>query len=123
MELSGYSLNIQNTFTASINEGFIWVGNSNNKTHLISTASLLITSSFNEYTASISTASLVDRLSIIENVTSSYETKGNGIISSSTQISEQGFVSSSTVNTIVTMTSASYAEITPVSGTLYIIIG
>jgi hypothetical protein len=56
-------------------------------------------------------------------VSGSYETTGNGIISSSTQITEHGFVSSSTISTIMTMTSASYAEITPVSGTLYIIIG
>lgn len=44
------------------------------------------------------------------------------LISSSTQISESGFVSSSTINNIETITSASYAAITPVSGTLYIII-
>lgn len=66
-------------------------------------------------------------LNVLGNITGSidYSNLVNvpNIISSSTQISEQGFVSSSTVNTIVTMTSASYAEITPVSGTLYIIIG
>ncbi len=44
---------------------------------------LVSTSSFNEYTASQSTASLVDRLDTIENVTSSYETKGSGILSGS----------------------------------------
>jgi hypothetical protein len=47
----------------------------------------------------------------------------SGVISSSAQISQSGFVSSSTVNVIQTITSASYAAITPVSGTLYIIIG
>jgi len=47
----------------------------------------------------------------------------NGIISSSAQISQSGFVSSSTVQAIEVMTSASYAGITPVSGTLYVIIG
>jgi hypothetical protein len=45
MELVGYSLNIQNTLTASINEGFVWVGNSENKTYLISTASFASTGS------------------------------------------------------------------------------
>ncbi len=40
-------------------------------------------SSLNQFTASISTASLVDRLDTIENVTSSYETKGSGILSGS----------------------------------------
>lgn len=48
--------------------------------------------------------------------------KPTGLISSSAQISQSGFVSSSTINTIQTITSASYAVITPVSGTLYIII-
>lgn len=48
--------------------------------------------------------------------------KPTGIISSSAQISQSGFVSSSTVQIIQTITSASYAAITPVSGTLYIII-
>jgi hypothetical protein len=47
----------------------------------------------------------------------------NGVVSSSAQISQSGFVSSSTINIIQTITSASYAVITPVSGTLYIIIG
>ena len=47
----------------------------------------------------------------------------SGLISGSTQISESGFVSSSTTNIIEVMTSASYASITPVSGTLYIIQG
>ena len=47
----------------------------------------------------------------------------NGIISSSAQISQSGFVSSSTIRAIEVMTSASYSEITPVSGTLYVIIG
>jgi hypothetical protein len=44
---------------------------------------LVSTSSFNEYTASQSTGSLVDRLNSIENVTSSYELKGSGILSGS----------------------------------------
>ena len=49
--------------------------------------------------------------------------KPSGLISSSTQISQSGFVSSSTVDTIQVMTTASYQAITPVSGTLYIIQG
>lgn len=90
LEIVGHSLNLQNTFTASLSEGYIWAGNSNNKTYEIPTAS--------------------------------FEIKGSGIISASSQISESGFVSSSTINNIETITSASYAAITPVSGTLYIII-
>ena len=46
-----------------------------------------------------------------------------GTISGSTQITNLGYVSSSTADTIQIMTSASYATITPVSGTLYIIQG
>jgi len=47
----------------------------------------------------------------------------NTLISGSSQISDLGYVSSSTVDFIQLMTSASYAAITPVSGTLYIIQG
>lgn len=47
----------------------------------------------------------------------------NGVVSSSAQISQSGFVSSTTINTIEVLTSASYAAITPVSGTLYVIVG
>ena len=46
-----------------------------------------------------------------------------GTISGSTQITNLGYVSSSTADTIQVMTSASYAAITPVSGTLYIVQG
>ena len=52
---------------------------------------------------------------------SSQITDGSGIVSSSGQL--EGYVSSSTANVIEVMTSASYAAITPVSGTLYIIQG
>ena len=55
-------------------------------------------------------------------VSASWAPTANGVYSSSAQISQSGFVSSSTINTIQTITSASYAAITPVSGTLYIII-
>lgn len=47
----------------------------------------------------------------------------DGSISGSSQISDLGYVSSSTVDFIQVMTSASYSAITPVSGTLYIIQG
>ena len=52
---------------------------------------------------------------------SSQITDGSGIVSGSGQL--EGYVSSSTANVIEVMTSASYAAITPVSGTLYIIQG
>jgi hypothetical protein len=47
---------------------------------------LVTTSSFNEYTASISTASLVDRLNDLESHTGSYLTSLNGTISGSSQL-------------------------------------
>jgi len=46
---------------------------------------------------------------------------GDGVVSGSSQL--DGFVSSSSASIIEVMTSASYAAITPVSGTLYIIQG
>jgi len=46
---------------------------------------------------------------------------GTGVVSGSSQL--DGYVSSSTANIIQVMTSASYAAITPVNGTLYIIQG
>jgi hypothetical protein len=78
---------------------------------------LLITGSIN---ASSVTGSLFGTSSW--SVSSSWAPIVNGVYSSSAQISQSGFVSSSTINTIQTITSASYAGITPVSGTLYIII-
>jgi hypothetical protein len=98
-------------------------------------------SSLNNFTASISTASLVSRLNTIESVSGSWVTESetgsfltslSGAISSSSQLTSSydvrytlsaSFVSSSNLSSIQTITSASYAALTPVSGTLYIIIG
>ena len=156
------------TFSQSVDSRLIAATNEQSLTHLITT------SSFNEYTASQSTSSLVNRLNTIENVsgswitesetgslqtsitnlntftasvstaslvtsisnlnsaTSSYLTSLSGAISSSSQLTSSfdtryaisaSFVSSSNLSSIRTITSASYAALTPVSGTLYIIIG
>ena len=51
----------------------------------------------------------------------SHTTLPDGLVSGSSQL--DGYVSSSSANIIEVMTSASYAAITPVSGTLYIIQG
>jgi hypothetical protein len=51
----------------------------------------------------------------------SHTTLPSGLVSGSSQL--DGFVSSSSANIIEVITSASYAAITPVSGTLYIIQG
>jgi hypothetical protein len=146
------------TFSASVDNRIIAATNEQSLTHLVTT------SSFNEYTASISTGSLVNRLNAIESVsgswitesetgsfltslsgaissssqlTSSYDARyltigGDSVISGSSQLTSSfdtryalsaSFVSSSNVASIQTITSASYAALTPVSGTLYIIIG
>ena len=83
----------------------------------------------------------MDRLNAIESVSGSWITESetgsfltslSGAISSSSQLTSSfdtryaisaSFVSSSNVSSIQTITSASYAALTPVSGTLYIIIG
>lgn len=137
----------------------------NQYTASISTGSLVTSiSNLNTFTASQSTSSLVDRLNAIESVsgswitesetgsfltslsgaissssqlTSSYDARyltigGDSVISGSSQLTSSfdtryalsaSFVSSSNVASIQTITSASYAALTPVSGTLYIIIG
>lgn len=65
---------------------------------------------------------VVDSASTTTNFDTRYlNSNGDGVISGSSQI--DGFVSSSSANIIEVMTSASYAAITPVSGTLYIIQG
>ena len=51
----------------------------------------------------------------------SHTTLPDGLVSGSSQL--DGFVSSSSANIIEVITSASYAAITPVSGTLYIVQG
>jgi hypothetical protein len=74
---------------------------------------LVSTSSFNQYTASQSTGSLVDRLNSIENTTSSYELKGSGILSGSISYTDltnvpNGIVSESTDLSSLNSFTASY---------------
>ena len=115
-----------NDFSTSVDSRIIAATNEQSLTHLVTT------SSFNEYTASISTASLVTSISNLNSATSSFLTSLSGAISSSSQLTSSfdtryaisaSFVSSSNLSSIQTITSASYAALTPVSGTLYIIIG
>ena len=124
-----------NDFSTSVDSRIIAATNEQSLTHLVTT------SSFNEYTTSISTGSLVNRLNAIESVSGSWITESetgsfltslSGAISSSSQLTSSfdtryaisaSFVSSSNLSSIRTITSASYAALTPVSGTLYIIIG
>ena len=115
-----WSFGLDGTLSAPVGANILRVGN------------LVTTSSFNSYTASISTASLVTSISNLNSATSSYLTSLSGAISSSSQLTSSfdtryalsaSFVSSSNLSSIQTITSASYAALTPVSGTLYIIIG
>ena len=69
------------TDSASFDSRIIAATNEQNLSHLVTT------SSFNSYTASISTASLVERLNSLESTTGSYlTTLPNGLISGSSQI-------------------------------------
>jgi hypothetical protein len=79
-----------------------------------SAVGLVTTSSFNDYTASQSTGSLVDRLNSIENATSSYELKGSGILSGSISYTDltnipDGIVSQSTDLSSLNSKTGSYA--------------
>ena len=114
--------------------------------NIVSGSSQLTSSFDTRYTlsgsiANVNTSSLVDRLTAIESVSGSWITESetgsfltslSGAISSSSQLTSSydtryalsaSFVSSSNVSSIQTITSASYAVLTPASGTLYIIIG
>ena len=96
-----------NSYTASISTGSLVtsISNLNTFTASVTTASIVTSiSNLNTFTASQSTSSLVDRLNTIESVsgswiteseTSSFLTSLNGAISSSTQISDLGFVTGS----------------------------
>lgn len=94
-----------NEFSTSVDSRIIAATNEQSLTHLVNT------SSFNQYTASISTASLVDRLNQIENVSGSWITESetgsfltslpNGILSGSVSYNDLinipvGLVSEST---------------------------
>ena len=87
-----WSFGLDGTLSAPVGANILRVGN------------LLTTSSFNSYTASQSTSSLVDRLNTIESVSGSWITESetgsfltslSGAISSSAQITTFGFVSGS----------------------------
>ena len=66
-----------NSFSASIHNEIVAATNEQDLSYLVTT------SSFNTYTASISTASLVTAINNLTAATSSYETKGSGILSGS----------------------------------------
>jgi hypothetical protein len=112
------SISNLNIFTASVTTASIVtsISNLNTFTASVSTASLVTSiSNLNTFTASQSTSSLVDRLNTIESVSGSWITESetgsfltslNGAISSSTQISDLGFVTGSytTINSFNSLT-------------------
>jgi hypothetical protein len=107
-----------NSYTASISTGSLVtsISNLNTFTASVTTASIVTSiSNLNTFTASQSTSSLVDRLNTIESVSGSWITESetgsfltslNGAISSSTQISDLGFVTGSytTINSFNSLT-------------------
>ncbi len=69
-----------NSFSSSVHSEIVAATNEQSLTHLVTT------SSFNSYTASQSTGSLVSRLDVLESNTGSYLTSLNGTISGSSQL-------------------------------------
>jgi hypothetical protein len=86
------------------------------------TGSFVTTTSFNEYTASVN----IDTSPFATTGSNSFDGEqtisGSLIISGSGSLNGNNLVSSNTINKIETITSSSYASITPVSGTMYVII-
>jgi hypothetical protein len=109
----------------------VFVGSSLNVTGVVSASAGFTGSIIGEINATNGVISGSSQL------TSSFDTRylntgGDGVISGSSQLTSSfdtryaisaSFVSSSNLSSIQTITSASYAALTPVSGTLYIIIG
>jgi len=102
--MTSQSFYTNTTFTASLQQGYTWVGNSSGVSYAVATSSfggalpsgvvsgstqvIGILSSLNTYTGSNDTTNTAQntRLTTIESVTGSYETKGRGIVSGSSQL-------------------------------------
>ena len=109
--ISSQSFYTNTTFTASLQQGYTLVGNGSGVTYAVATSSIAgalptgvvsgssqvvsILSSLNTYTGSNDTTNTAQntRLTTIESVTGSYETKGRGIVSGSSQITFSGISS------------------------------
>jgi hypothetical protein len=107
MSFTGGDLNVEGTFTSSLQEGYVWVGNSSGRTTTVATSSfidtfvsgnLVTTASFNAYTQSnnqrvssleVNSASVNVSITNVNNATASLFTSVNNInaFTSSTQIS------------------------------------
>jgi len=102
--ISSQSFYTNTTFTSSLQQGYTWVGNGSGVSYAVATSSIAgalptgvvsgssqvvsILNSLNTYTGSNDTTNTAQstRLTTIESVTGSYETKGRGIVSGSSQI-------------------------------------
>jgi hypothetical protein len=138
--LSG-SLDSNQTLTASLEEGYILVGNSSNRTSAIPTSSLVVnidtgslvsTSSFNEYTSStdfrlssieLETASLDTRVTSLENFSSSldatYVTETElGVVTQSLQNSIDTKLDSSSFNSYTQSTDIRVTDLENFSSSL-----
>jgi hypothetical protein len=117
----------------SQNTGLVSTSSFNSYTASISTASLVTSiNNLNTYTASQSTSSLVNRLNAIENVSGSWVTESetgsfltnlNGAISSSAQISAFGFISSSDSTTALNSYTASLKNAIELTGSTVSFLG
>ncbi len=127
--ITSQSFYTNTTFTASLQQGYTWVGNSSGVTYAVATSSfggalpsgvvsgssqiVSILSSLNTYTGSNDTTNTAQstRLTTIESVTGSYETKGSGIVSGSSQL---------TSSVLATTGSNSFIGNQNISGTIFL---
>jgi hypothetical protein len=127
--ITSQSFYTNTTFTASLQQGYTWVGNSSGVSYAVATSSfggalpsgvvsgssqvVGILSSLNTYTGSNDTTNTAQstRLTTIESVTGSYETKGSGIVSGSSQL---------TSSVLATTGSNSFIGNQNISGTIFL---
>jgi len=85
-DLENWSSSLTDTFATDLEVSIVSSSVAATIGIVSSAVGLVTTSSFNEYTASQSTSSLVDRLNTLESETGSYLTNLNGTISGSSQL-------------------------------------
>ena len=124
--LESWSSSLTNTFATDLEVSVISSSVAATIGIISTNAGLVTTSSFNSYTASISTGSLVNRLNAIESLSGSWITESEtgsfltflpvGTISGSSQITSLGFISSSTTPVGTISSSAQITSFGFVSG-------
>jgi hypothetical protein len=114
-----------NSWEFDINGDLIFPDSTIQSTAFIPTT-FVTTSSFNEYTASHSTSSLVDRLNTLESETGSYLTNLNGTISGSSQLTssfDERYVLSGSITTTPAGTISGSSQLTSSYDSRYVISG